>query len=57
MVDAEFGLACGTRLALLGGGESASELPRIDAYYLRNPIRLKHLLEPSRKTPISRPGA
>lgn len=46
LAQEEFDIACGTRLALLGQGDNHWELPRVDAYYLRNPARLRSLLRP-----------
>lgn len=47
VAELEFTTACGTRLCLLRGGENHWELPRIDAYYLRNPAFFSRLLEPA----------
>ena len=43
----QFERACGTRLDLITTDASNDCLPRVDAYYLRNPNELKQLLEPS----------
>ncbi len=47
VAEAEFETACGTRLTFLSAGEMRSELPRLDAYYLRDSARLKRLWSPS----------
>jgi len=47
LAQAQFQRACGTRLDLITTGAANDCLPRVDAYYLRGPLDLKHLLEPS----------
>lgn len=47
LAQTQFERACGTRLDLITAEASDSCLPRVDAYYLRGPHHLRHLLEPS----------
>jgi len=42
-VASQFGLACGTRLAFLSGGDDPLALPRLDMYYLQNPFWFRGL--------------
>ncbi len=42
-----FDIACGTRLRYLNATDDPFDLPRLDAYYLREPARVETILRPS----------
>ena len=42
-----FTMSCGVRLRYLGDSDDSRELPRLDAYYLRNPFWFERIVSPA----------